>query len=118
MITNCRANLTIFACMIPIALAGSSCASANLRSGVTESGIRAAEAVGAAEVPQAALHLQLAKEELGRAQKLHSQGARQEASSMLRRAEVDAELAIAISNEDAERKEAKDAIARINELRQ
>jgi hypothetical protein len=36
---------------------------------------------------------------------------------MLARAEVDAELAVALSREDAERKQAADAVARVRTLR-
>ena len=40
------------------------CATTPLSTEASASGIRAAEAVGAESVPQASLHLQLAKEEL------------------------------------------------------
>jgi len=47
------------------------CASAPpLRTEASTSGIRAAEEIGAAKVPQASLHLQLAKEELEHARGL------------------------------------------------
>jgi len=62
------------------------------------SGIRAAEEAGAAKVPQASLHLQLAKEELELANGLAEKGKKEEASSMLLRAEADAELAVVLSH--------------------
>ena len=46
------------------------CASAPLKTEASTSGIRAAEEVGAKDVPQAKLHLELAKESLDRATKL------------------------------------------------
>lgn len=95
------------------------CASAPpMRTESSTSEIRAAEAVGAANVPQAALHLQLAKEELERAKKLGADGDKEQGSSMLLRAQVDAELAVALSREDAERNEAREAIDRVHQLLQ
>jgi len=92
------------------------CASAPLKTEASTSGIRAAEEVGAAKVPQASLHLQLAKEELERAKKLADNGDKDQASSMLLRAEADAELAVALSREDAERSEAMAAEQRVRQL--
>ncbi len=105
------------------ALIGSSfaagCASAPpLRTEASTSGIRAAEEVGAPAVPGAALHLQLAKEELARARVLAAQGEREEGASMLTRAESDAELAVALSREDTERSEAQAAVQSVRQLRQ
>jgi hypothetical protein len=64
------------------------------------------------------LHLQLAKEGLEKAQRLASQGDREMAESMLSRAEVDAELAVALSREDGEKVEARAAVERVHKLRQ
>jgi len=94
------------------------CASAPLRTEASTSGIRAAEEVGAAEVPRASLHLQLAKEELEHAKGLNTKGEEEMAASMLMRAEADAELAVALSHGDAERLEADEAMARVRQLRQ
>lgn len=95
------------------------CASAPLRTteGAT-SGIRAAEEAGAAKVPQASLHLQLAREELELARELAAKGEKEKAASMLLRAEADAELAVALSRGDAEKAEALAAIERVRQLRQ
>lgn len=94
-----------------------SCASAPpLKTEASTSGIRAAETIGAANVPRAALHLQLAKEELAQANKLGAAGDQEQGASMLLRAQVDAELALAISREDAERAEATAALAKVREL--
>lgn len=81
-------------------------------------GIRVAEEAGASEIPQAALHLQLAKEQLGRAKKLLAKGQKERAVSLLMRAEADAELAIALSREDAEAMEASAEMERVHELKE
>jgi hypothetical protein len=82
------------------------------------SAIRAAEAVGAASVPTASLYLQLAKEELEKAGVLASKGDNEQAASMLLRAQADAELAVALSRGDADKTEAKQAIERVQKLRE
>jgi len=89
-----------------------------LRTEASTSGIRAAEEVGATKVPQASLHLQLAKEELENAKALAAHDQKERAVSMLSRAEVDAELAVALSREDAEKAEARSAVDRVRQLRQ
>lgn len=88
-----------------------------LRTEGSTSGIRAAEEVGASNVPRAALHLQLAKEELQLARSLATNGDKDQAESMLLRAEADAELAVALSREDAEKAEGQAAVERVRELR-
>jgi hypothetical protein len=93
------------------------CATVPLKSESSTSEIRAAEEVGAHQVPQAALHLQLAKEELASAEALSVNGEHEEAASMLTRAHADAELAVALSRQDSEKKEAMAAMARVRELR-
>jgi len=94
------------------------CATPPLRTEASTSGIRAAEEVGAAKVPQASYHLQLAKEELENAKSLAAKDQKEMAVSMLSRAEADAELAVALSREDAERAEAVAAVDRVRQLRQ
>ena len=93
------------------------CAGAPLRTDESTSAIRAAEEVGASEVPRAALHLQLAKESLEKATKLSENGDKDEARSLLMRAEADAELAVVLSREEAEKQEATKAIERVKQLR-
>jgi hypothetical protein len=110
--------------LLGLALAGVSaatavgCASAPLRTDSSSAGIRAAEEVGAANVPRAALHLQLAKEELEHAQGLAKKGEKEKADSLLLRAEADAELAVLLSREDTEKSEAMAAVDRVRQLRQ
>lgn len=81
------------------------------------SSIRAAEEVGAGGISDASLYLQLAKEQLVKAQTFAENGDKEEAESMLLRASADGELAVALSRNDADKKEAIDAINRVNQLR-
>jgi hypothetical protein len=82
------------------------------------SSIRAAEEVGASDISSASLYLQLAKEELVKAQTFAENGDKEKAESMLLRASVDGELAVALSRSDTDKKEAMDAIDRVKKLRQ
>jgi outer membrane murein-binding lipoprotein Lpp len=82
------------------------------------SSIRAAEEVGAGDISNASLYLQLAKEELVKAQTFAENGDKEEAESMLLRASADGELAVALSRSDIDKKEAADAIERVKQLRQ
>ncbi len=81
------------------------------------SAIRAAEEVGASTVPSASLYLQLAKEGLEKAKVLAAEGEKEQAASMLLRAEADGELAIALSRGEADKTEATKAIERVRQLR-
>ncbi len=90
----------------------------NQSSEASTSAIRAAEEVGAPNVPRASLHLQLAKEELADAKKLSEKGEKEQAVSLLMRAEADAELAVALSHEQTEKTEAAQAIQKVRQLRQ
>ena len=82
------------------------------------SAIRAAEEVGASNVPSASLYLQLAKEELENAKGLAAKGDKEQAASMLLRAQADGELAVALARGDTDKKEATQAIERVRQLRQ
>jgi poly-gamma-glutamate capsule biosynthesis protein CapA/YwtB (metallophosphatase superfamily) len=113
-----KTAIMMFAMAAATAAIAVGCASSPpLRTEASSSGIRAAEEVGAAKVPQASLHLQLAKEELENAKRLAANDEKERAVSMLSRAEVDAELAVALSREDAERAEAQAAVDRARQLR-
>jgi hypothetical protein len=92
------------------------CGAAQLRTDESSAAIRAAEEVGAAGVPRAALHLQLARESLAKAVKLQAQGDAAQARSLLTRAEADAELAVVLSQEEAEKQEAAKAVERVRQL--
>jgi hypothetical protein len=111
-----KIGIIVFA--VATAIVAGCAANVPLRTEASTSGIRAAEEAGAAKVPQASLHLQLAKEELELAKGLAAKGEKEQAASMLLRAEADAELAVVLSREDAERSEAKAAVERVRQLRQ
>jgi hypothetical protein len=114
-----KIGIMVFAvAAVATAIVAGCAANVPLRTEASTSVIRAAEEAGAAKVPQAALHLQLAKEELELAKGLAAKGEKEQAASMLLRAEADAELAVVLSREDAERSEAQAAVARARQLRQ
>lgn len=113
-----RIRFMVFAAAIVATTIVAGCSSAPLRTEASTSGIRAAEEAGAANVPQASLHLQLAREELAKARELSEKGERDKAASMLLRAEADADLALVLSRGDAEKTEANEAVARVRKLRQ
>src|SRR5512141_504319 len=87
----------------------------NKSSEASKSSIRAAEESGATKLPSASLYLQLAKEELENAKSLAARGKKEEAESQLKRAEADAELAVTLSHEQAEKTEAEKAIERVRQ---
>lgn len=95
-----------------VALAGAACASFppptdTLANSLAS--VRGAEELGAADVPKAALALQLANEEVNKAKKLMADGDNELAHSMALRAGNDAELAIALTREDRARVTAEKA---------
>lgn len=65
-----------------------------------EAAIRGASEVGASGVPRAELHLRLAQEQVGKAKRAMEDGLNLKADYLLRQAYADAELAIAMANED------------------
>jgi hypothetical protein len=79
--------------------------------------IRSAEEVGAPKVPQAALHLQLAREQTEHAKALLAKGERSNAEGLLMRAEADANLAVALSRGDTSAREAQEAVDQARKLR-
>jgi len=114
-----KTGIMVIAVAVAATVIAAGCASTpRLSTEASTSGIRAAEEVGAAKVPQASLHLQMAKEELDLARELSAKGEKEQAKSMLLRAEADAELAVALSHQDADRVEAEKAMARVRQLRQ
>ncbi len=101
-----------------IVIAGCGSSPAVVDKEATTSSIRAAEEVGASGISSASLYLQLAKEELVKAQGLAEKGDKEQAESMLLRAQTDGELAVALSHSDTDKKEAAEAIDRVQQLRQ
>ena len=114
-----KIGIMVFAvAAVATAIVAGCAANGPLRTEASTSVIRAAEEAGAAKVPQASLHLQLAKEELELAKGLAAKGEKEQAASMLLRAEADAELAVVLSHGDAEKSEAMAAVERVRQLRQ
>jgi hypothetical protein len=72
--------------------------------------VRGAEEIGAKNIPEAALHVELAEEQIERAKKLMQNGDNAKAEDVAVRAYQDAELAIAIARE-ANSKKKLDAFA-------
>ncbi len=101
-----------------IIVAGCSSSPAVVDKEATTSSISAAEEAGASGISSASLYLQLAKEELVKAQGFAEQGNKEQAESMLLRAQTDGELAVALSHSDTDTKEANKAIDRVKELQQ
>ncbi|MEI6208157.1 MAG: hypothetical protein WCP20_15360 [Desulfuromonadales bacterium] len=112
-----RIESMLFAVAVVVTMTVAGCANVPLRTEASTSGIRAAEEAGASKVPQASLHLQLAKEELESAKGLSAAGEKEKAMSMLLRAEADAELAVVLSHEAAEKSETLAAVERVRQLR-
>lgn len=108
-------NLVLSMAVLALAMTAG-CAARPLRTDASSAGIRAAEEVGADELPRASLYLQLAREELEDAEELSKDGDREEAVSMLARSEADAEMALALSRENTEKLAAEEAIARVRKL--
>jgi Domain of unknown function (DUF4398) len=80
--------------------------------------IRAAEEVGATHNPDAALYLQLAKEEFGHARALTDQKNKEAADRLLMRAQADAELSLALARSESEKAEAIGAIQKVKTLKE
>lgn len=75
----------------------------------SEAAMRSAQEVGAAQVPQAALELQLAEEELTKAKELMKDDKNEEARQMVMRSRVDAELALALTRQSQAQGDARGA---------
>jgi hypothetical protein len=100
---------------------GAGCASAappNEKLVSSQAAIRGAEEVGAGNVPQAALHLKLAREEVSRARLLIEDGDNDRAGLVLAKAQVDAELALALAREAGTRLQAQQAAQQVDSMRQ
>lgn len=83
----------------------------------TEAAVRGAMEVGATQVPRAALHLKLAQEQTEKAKRLMQDGYHKRAELTLKRAQADAELAIAIAKESDMKTEAQAAQAKVQQMK-
>ncbi len=101
--------------ILGVALAAAACAShppPNDTMANALASMRGAEELGAANVPQASLQLQLAHEEISKAKKLMADHKNERAHNMALRAANDAELAIALTREAQARQAAERASLR------
>jgi hypothetical protein len=103
-------------------LLGAACASSSTTSSPkaesSSAAIRAAEEVGATHTPDAALHLQLAKEQFEHARMLTDKKDREWAERLRMRAQVDAELSLALARTESEKAEAMAAIEKVKTLKE
>jgi hypothetical protein len=83
----------------------------------SEAAIRGAQEAGAADVPDATLHVKLAEEQRAQALALLKDGENHRASMMLARAEADAELAIALARSASATIEAQKAAEAVDALK-
>jgi hypothetical protein len=114
-----RLTFRQFACLSVLALSVACGASAppTLQQSKTQSAIRGAEVAGAEDTPKAKLHLKMAKDHLANAEQLISEEEYDDAALVLRRAEADAELAIALAKEEQARDRAEDLQKKVQELK-
>lgn len=97
-------------------LALAACATAPLapdRLASSEAAIQSADQVGAGKLPQAALYLRLAQEELAQAQQFAKAGDKKRAAIFLERSNVDAALALALVRQDEAKADAEKANAAV-----
>jgi hypothetical protein len=108
-------------CSVLLLVAGlAACGGAQLNQNrVTEvqAAMRAAEEVGANDQPKASLHLQLARDEVEAAKRLADDGDEENANLLLNRAETDAQLALQLARTEQEQEKAREAWAKIQELK-
>jgi hypothetical protein len=82
-----------------------------------QAALKGAEVGGAAEDPQSALHLKLAREELEKANALIADSNNEEAERILDRSLADSEAALALATEAHQKKEAAQAKEQAEELK-
>jgi hypothetical protein len=82
-----------------------------------QAAVRAAEVGGAPEVPQAALSLKRANDQIVQAKKLIEDGENEQALRVLNKAEIDAELALALAREDSMKKQAAETREQLDKMK-
>lgn len=83
----------------------------------SEAAVKSAQEVGASNVPQASLYLELAQKELDQGKTLMREGKNREAAHVLEMAQADAEVALASARENRTRTAAQQAKARAQAMR-
>jgi len=86
------------------------------RAADVQAAVLAAEQVGASDQPKAALHLQLAKEQMESAKRLAADGDQNNSNLLLDRAKVDAQLALQLARTEREQENARQAWEKIRDL--
>lgn len=107
--------------LLALSLVAAGCGGATLnraRVAEAQSSVVAAEAVGANDQPRAALHLQLARDEIAEAERRAADGDGESAELLLERARVDAELAMQLAKTEREQEKAREAWQKIQDLKQ
>jgi hypothetical protein len=84
----------------------------------TQATVAAAEELDESEDPEVSLHLKYARDQLAAARRLIDEGEDEEANRMLERAHADAQLALAMARTERSRKQAREAWAEVEELRE
>jgi hypothetical protein len=106
--------MTKYFATLSLALAATACGGSypppTQRMADAQSAERSAQELGAAENPQAELHLKLAQEQLAKAKAVLKTEDNRRADFMLIRAKADAELAIAIARAEKSKLEAQQAL--------
>ncbi len=113
-------NVQNFALVGGLAVVLSACGGAALpqeKLTAAKAAVRAAEVGGAEDNPKAALHLKYARDQIAEANELIDEEENELAAALLDRAEVDAELALALARVNGARQEAKAALDEVEELR-
>jgi hypothetical protein len=83
-----------------------------------QAAVTAADAVGAANQPQAELHLQLARDQLAQAQRVAKDGDEERAALLLERSRADADLALQLARTEQEREKAREAWTKVQDPNQ
>lgn len=83
----------------------------------SEAAVRAAEVGGAQNDPQSALHLKRAREQVESGKGLIQEGENERADWVLRRAQADADLALALATEQIRQKKAATAKEELEQLK-
>ena len=80
--------------------------------------VSVAEATGAQEVPEASLHLKMAKDAITEAERLMQENKNAQATAVLSRAQLDAELAASLAQEQDMKTKAQEQLDRVKSLEQ
>ena len=113
-------SITRFALPLGIALTAA-CGSSEMPSkqlAESQAAVRAATEVGADNEPQAALHLKMARDQITKAEALNRDGDYDAAKQLLKQAEADAELSLALTREQQALMDAKQAEQQLESLPQ